>query len=699
MPKHLLLEIGLEEVPARFIRAAVKQLEDKTVKWLGDARISFGSTAVFATPRRLTVLIADVAEKQQDVNEEVKGPSKKIALDADGNWTKAALGFAKSQGASPEQLFFKELAGVEYVHAVKSSIGVDTESVLGEGLTQVVTSLNFPKNMRWGSQELRFVRPIRWIVALFGSDVVPMEIAGVASGRTTRGHRFLGQAVEIPAPDAYERLLKEQYVYVNIEEREALIRSQIESLAKEKGWTVPMKEDLLEEVLFLVEYPTALFGTFDPAFLEIPQQVLITSMREHQRYFPVLDAQGKLLPYFVTVRNGNAVSLDQVAKGNEKVLRARLSDARFFYSEDQKASIDSFNKRLETIVYQVELGTVGDKVRRIGAITSKLALLLEQSKDSSLQGLADQKAIIERTAAICKFDLVTQMVYEFPELQGIMGEDYARKAGEPEEVAKAINEHYQPRFSGDASPESLAGAIVSIGDKIDTIVGCFSVGIIPSGSQDPYALRRQAAGIVQILLDRGLPLALSDIFGVALDVFQDANLLKGSRDDIRQSLYEFFSLRVKNVLAEREIRYDIVDAVLASGYDDIASVVRRAEAVKNAVAAADFKLTVEQFNRAGNLAAKAGSADVNRDLFADDAERGLWDSWQSASVLYAEQLAKDDEAAALQTAGTLSEPIRRFFDTVMVMAEDESIRANRLAMLARISNELKKIADFSKLVW
>ncbi|RAV21748.1 glycine--tRNA ligase subunit beta [Paenibacillus contaminans] len=699
MSKHLLLELGLEEVPARFIRAAVRQLEDKTVKWLNDARISFGSSTVFATPRRLALLITDVAEKQQDVNEEVKGPSRKIALDADGGWTKAALGFAKSQGVQPEQLFFKELAGVEYVHAVKSSVGVETESVLGEGLAQVVTSLSFPKNMRWGSQELRFVRPLRWLVALFGSDVVPMEIAGVAAGRTSRGHRFLGQEVDIPAPGDYERLLKEQYVYVDIEEREGLIRSQIERLAQEKGWVIPMKEDLLEEVVFLVEYPTALFGTFDPAFLEIPQQVLITSMREHQRYFPVLDAQGKLLPYFVTVRNGNAVSLEQVAKGNEKVLRARLSDARFFYSEDQKASIASFNERLETIVYQVELGTVGDKVRRIGSITSKLVGLLERSNDASVQGIADQKAIIERTAAICKFDLVTQMVYEFPELQGIMGEDYARKAGEPEAVAKAVNEHYQPRFSGDVSPESLAGSLVSIADKIDTIVGCFSIGIIPSGSQDPYALRRQAAGVVQILLDRGLPLTLSDVFDTALDVYQEASLLKGDRNEVRQSLYDFFALRVKNVLAEREIRYDIVDAVLAGGFDDIASTIRRAEAVKAAVSSADFKLTVEQFNRVGNLAAKAETTEVSRDLFADEAERGLWDSWQTASAAYAGQLNAGDEAAALQTAGELSEPIRKFFDSVMVMADDASIRANRLAMLARISNELKKIADFSKLVW
>lgn len=694
MARDLLLEIGLEEVPARFVRAAMDQLKDKTEKWLESSRLTYKEVKAYATPRRLAVLVEELADKQADVSEEVKGPARKIALDDSGAWTKAALGFARSQGVEPEALFFKELAGVEYVYANKSSVGIEAASLLPEALPALITSLTFPKNMRWGSWELRYVRPIRWLVALHGADVVPFEIAGVASGRTTRGHRFLGAETDIAEPAQYAAKLREQHVIADVEERQALILDGIRKLAEERGWHIAVKDDLLEEVLFLVETPTVLTGSFDPSFLNIPQEVLITSMREHQRYFPVLNAEGKLQPHFVTVRNGDALSLDVVAKGNEKVLRARLSDAKFFYEEDQKVKIPDFLAKLENIVYHEELGTVADKVRRIRAVADLLAAKLRLDETA--------KADVARAADLCKFDLVTQMVYEFPELQGIMGEDYALKAGEKGAVAKAINEHYSPRNAGDTPPASLVGAIVGIADKLDTIVGCFSIGIVPTGSQDPYALRRQASGIVATLLAHELELTLPELFRLGLDTHAAARPLKRETHDVLKDLGEFFSLRVKNVLTEQQIRYDVVDAVLSAGSDDVRRTLQRAHALQAETEEARkeaFRPAVEAFNRVCNLASKAGeSRQIDARLFADAAEGALYEAWQHAHGQFAKALLEARAADALEALRTMTDAINGFFDAVMVMAEDEAVRNNRLALLANIADDVKSFADFSKWV-
>ncbi|MFB5266172.1 glycine--tRNA ligase subunit beta [Paenibacillus enshidis] len=691
MSKDLLFEIGLEEVPARFIPAAIAQLKERMTQWLDSSRIAHGAVEGYATPRRLAVLVREVAEKQEDVQEEVKGPSRKIAQDEQGNWSKAALGFARSQGVDPELFTFKELGGVEYIYATKSSIGVPTSEVLAEGLTGILHAMTFPKFMRWASYDFKFVRPIRWLVAMYGTDVIGVEIAGVKAGNVTRGHRFLGQDAVIAQPAAYVETLRGEQVIADIEERQRMILEQIEALAAEKNWKIAVKDDLLAEVLFLVETPTVLFGTFDPSFLNIPQEVLITSMREHQRYFPVLDDKGELLPYFVTVRNGGKDSLDVIAKGNEKVLRARLSDAKFFYEEDQRLEIKDAVSKLESIVFHEELGTVGDKVRRVRRIADMLAQQLGAS--------ADTGESVSRAADICKFDLVTQMVYEFPELQGVMGEDYARKAGEKEEVAKAVFEHYQPRFAGDDVPSTLAGAIVSIADKLDTITGCFSIGIIPTGSQDPYALRRQAAGIVQIVLERELSVGLPELFTIALDIHQNFGSMKRSAEEVRKDLHEFFGLRVKKLLSET-LRYDVVDAVFSAGYDDVASVVGRGAALMDAVQSGEaFKNTVESFNRVGNLAAKAVHASVNPEVFADAGEKNLYAAWQGVHQPYLEALGQRKTAEALALAGQLTAAVTSFFDSVMVMADDEGVRNNRLALLAVIHGDLKRFADFSKLVW
>ncbi|XID95365.1 glycine--tRNA ligase subunit beta [Paenibacillaceae bacterium WGS1546] len=688
MAKDLLLEIGLEEVPARFVRPAMDQLKEKTEKWLNDSRLAFEEVRAYATPRRLAVAVAGLADKQADVAEEVKGPSRKIACDESGAWSKPALGFARSQGVAPDSLYLRDVGGVEYVFASKSSIGVKTEDLLPEALPALVTSLTFPKNMRWGSYELRYVRPIRWLVALHGKDVVPFEIAGVASGNVTRGHRFLGAETTIREPGDYLGKLLEQHVIADAEARKEAILAGIRGLSEEKGWQIAVKDDLLEEVLFLVETPTVLAGSFDPSFLEIPQEVLITSMREHQRYFPVLDGAGKLLPHFVTVRNGDKLSLDVVSKGNEKVLRARLSDAKFFYEEDKKLVIGDALAKLESIVYHEELGTVADKVRRVRAVADLIADRLRLDDTA--------KRDVSRAADICKFDLVSQMVYEFPELQGIMGEDYARLAGESEGVAKAINEHYSPRNAGDKPAASLVGAIVGIADKLDTIAGCFSIGIIPTGSQDPYALRRQASGIVATLLAHELDITLDELFRIALDV-QAKRGLKREASGIAKDMQDFFVLRVKNVLSEQAIRYDVADAVLGAGASDVRRTVLRARALQDAVAAAEFRSAVEAFNRVGNLAAKADSRLVDANLFADAAEGALYEAWQQAHGRFVDASNEADMKGALAALSALTGPVTAFFEAVMVMAEDEAVRRNRLAILALVAEDAKQFADFSKL--
>jgi len=691
MPKSLLIEIGLEEIPARFIRGAAEQLQQKLCKWLSDSRIAYSEVKAYGTPRRIAVIAQGVEDKQSDISEEAKGPSLKIARDEQGGWSKAALGFARSQGVDESDLYIREIANVEYVFARKSGIGTATAEILPRGLSELIQSMTFPKNMRWGSHEVKFIRPIRWLTILFGETVVPLEITGISSGRTSKGHRFLGQDTEISSPDDYVDRLNEQAVIVDIEERQSLIIEQIEQLSKDNNWQIAVKDDLLEEVLFLVEYPTVLFGAFDPSFLKIPQEVLITSMREHQRYFPVFDQNDTLLPFFVTVRNGNNVSIDQVARGNEKVLRARLSDAKFFYEEDQKLKIDDALNRLETIVFHEELGTIADKVRRIETLSARINELANTS--------AEDRAATARAAHICKFDLVTQMVYEFPELQGFMGEDYARKLGESELVSLAVNEHYMPRFSGDRVPSTVTGAIVSLADKLDTIAGCFAIGIIPTGSQDPYALRRQAAGIVHILLEYEFPVTLDFLIQTALGIHAEQKTLKRPVEAIHQDMLEFFSLRVKNVLSEQlHVRYDVADAVMASGISNVTSVVRKANALMS-FAVSENKLVMDAWGRVCNLASKAESSDIQSNLFVEQAEHELHKKWNDIHIDYCNKLESGEEAEALAVLAELRETVNHYFDAVMVMTDDLALRSARLALLAAIAADIRRFADFSRIVW
>ncbi|MEC1411645.1 glycine--tRNA ligase subunit beta [Bacillus safensis] len=676
--QDVLLEIGLEEMPARFMPESTKQLGEKVKAWFETQNISFKETALFNSPRRLAVLVKGVAEKQEDIKEEAKGPAKKIAQDAEGNWTKAAEGFARGQGASTDDLYFKEIKGVDYVHVQKFQEGKQVKDLL-PALGEIAASLSFPKNMRWGSEDLRYIRPIKWIVCLFGEEIVPVEIAGVKSGRETRGHRFLGTTASIDIPASYEQTLRDQFVIADSDKRKQFITEQLDALSTEKGWVIPVDPELLEEVNDLVEYPTVLSGSFEEEFLALPEEVLVTTMKEHQRYFPVKNEQGELLPHFITVRNGNSEALENVARGNEKVLRARLSDAAFFYKEDEKLVIEDNIKKLDKVVFHEKLGTIGDKLKRVTDIATRLAAHVGADDETTKR--------VARAASISKFDLVTQMVYEFPELQGIMGEKYARALGEHEEVARSINEHYMPRFAGDEAPSTLIGAIVAVADKLDSICSFFSIDVIPTGSQDPYGLRRQASGIVQILLDRHWNISFKELLALAQ--------VKAEHE---AALIEFLTHRLKYVLQAEHIRHDVVDAVLDVENIEPYAVVKKAAVLEESVKQESFKETAEALGRVISISKKGEDAEIQPELFENEYEQKLFEAYQQVEKAVKEHVAAGQYSLALEALDTLKTPIVHYFDHTMVHADDEKLKRNRLAQMVKLAKVIQSFANMNNLI-
>lgn len=682
--RDLLLEIGLEELPAQYVLRSEKQLAERIDAFLRNARVEFGSIDVYSTPRRLAVIVRDVAETQQDLTETLRGPAKKIAQDAEGNWSKAAEGFARGRGLTVEDLYFAEEKGVEYVFAERHEAGQDTMSLLN-GLEDVIRSLTFPKNMKWGTSSLRYMRPIRWLIALFGQDVIDFTIEGVKTGNVTRGHRFLSKGdVVVESPAEYVKALEAAFVMASYETRKAEIERQIQTLATNQGWTIPLDADLLEEVTNLVEWPTALFGEFDETYLDLPEEVLITTMKEHQRYFPVY-VDGTLKNYFVTVRNGNADHLENVARGNEKVIRARLADAVFFYEEDKKTKIDDQLARLDRIVFHEKLGTTGAKARRVTEIAQALAPLFDANLEK-----------VNRAGAIHKFDLVSQMVYEFTELQGIMGEKYALQQGEDKEVAAAIREHYMPRFAGDSSPETATGAVLALADKLDSIAAFFGIGMIPSGSQDPFALRRQAQGVVQILGDWKIDLSIDKLLSKVVELQLEAGLYKADKEQVKAQLVEFFTLRLKYRLQEQQVRYDVIDAVLTTTLT-VDRLDARAHAIQQFVST-DAKSLIEQLSRVVNISKKGKLGDVDPSLFENDQEVALHEAIEQTAPEAMNAVQTGDYTKALQLLQTLESPIMMYFEHTMVMSDDEAVRQNRLHEMNRLATTIKSVANFNALV-
>lgn len=683
MSKTLLLEIGTEEIPAHVMPGILSQLKENAAKTFDGLRIEYKSIKTLGTPRRSALLVEGLAEQQADLSKENRGPAVNIAFDADGKPTKAAQGFARGQGVKPEELVTKD----GYVYAMVHEKGGKTADLLGEALKGLIDGLTFPNNMHWANLDYKFIRPLRWLVALYGQDVIDLEVANVKSGRTSRGHRFLSDGdFEIDSADNYVEACRKAYVIVDQNERCEMIRQQIAEVAAANGGQAEVDEDLLEEVLYLVEYPTALCGRFDEKYLKLPAEAVITPMRDHQRYFPVLK-DGRLLPLFITIRNGGREYLETVQHGNERVLRARLEDAQFFFDEDRKKTLEEHGEKLKTVVFQDGLGTIYDKALRLEALAGYIADAIGASEQ-------DKKDAV-RAAKLAKADLVTGMVTEFTELQGVMGREYALLDGESKAVAQAIDEHYMPRFAGDSQPASAAGRIVSLADKIDTIVGTFSRGLIPTGSQDPFALRRQALGIVNMLKEAQYHISLSQLVAKAMELLK---IPADKHAKLQNDVADFMKLRLKNVLADAGIRYDVVDAVFVT-IDDIYGVFLRAQAV-NEAAQQDMETTIQAFVRTGNIARKAEdvAAVVDAGIFVDKVENDLYAAYKKAAAETEKQIAAQDYAGAISTLKTLAAPIDAFFDGVMVMDKDEKVKANRLGLLKLVDNLICQIADFSKIV-
>lgn len=684
MSKTLLLEIGTEEVPAHVMPGILSQLKENAAKTFEELRIEYKTIKTLGTPRRSALLVEGLAEQQADLSKENRGPAVNIAFDADGNPTKAAQGFARGQGVKPEELVTKD----GYVYAMVHEKGGQTVDLLGDTLKGLVDGLNFPNNMHWADLDYKFIRPLRWLVALYGQDVIDFEVANVKSGRTSRGHRFLSEGdFEIANAEDYVEACRKASIIVDQNERCEMIRQQIAEVAAANGGQAEVNEDLLEEVLYLVEYPTALCGKFDEKYLALPAETVITPMRDHQRYFPVLK-DGKLLPLFITIRNGGKEHLETVQHGNERVLRARLEDAQFFFDEDRKKTLEQHGEKLKTVVFQDGLGTIYDKALRLEVLAGYIADAIGANEQ-------DKKDAV-RAAKLAKADLVTGMVTEFTELQGVMGREYALLDGETKAVAQAIDEHYMPRFAGDSQPASVAGRIVSLADKIDTIVGTFSRGLIPTGSQDPFALRRQALGIVNMLKEAQYHISLSQLVAKAMELLKIADA--GQQVKLQKDVADFMKLRLKNVLADAGIRYDVVDAVFVT-VDDIYGVFLRAQAVNEAVKQ-DMEKTIQAFVRTGNIARKAEDvqAAVEAGLLAEQVEKDLCKAYEVVASKVEKEVAAQDYAGAIATLSQLAAPIDAFFDGVMVMDKDEKIKNNRLGLLKLVDNLICQVADFSKIV-
>lgn len=713
--EKLLFEIGTEEIPAKFMPGILKQLKELAAAKMQELRIPFEDITVYGTPRRMAFIADGVAETQADVVVEAKGPSVKIAY-VSGAPSKAAQGFARGQGVDVKDLVVRD----NYVYAVKHLAGQPVVELLPGLLMDILTSLSFPKTMRWADYEFRFVRPIRWMVALFGDQIIPVEICGVKSGKFSMGHRFMQQslkaaaesqgllsaalskvgnkvysalagvkgAVEIPSAGDYKKVMYDNFVMVDQDERRALILQQIKDLAAQNGGEAEINEDLLEEVNYLVEWPTALCGKFEEKFLSLPKECIITPMREHQRYFPVLDEDGNLLNKFITVRNGGSEHLDIVTHGNERVLRARLSDAEFFFNEDRAIKLEDRLEKLKTVSFQEGLGNMYDKSERLVKMAEMLRFAINTPVDEEE---------LRRCALLCKTDLVTGMVIEFTELQGVMGREYALLDGEKPEVATGIFEHYLPRFAGDALPATTIGRIVGIGDKLDNICATFSRGLAPTGSQDPYALRRQALGVINILLDANYHISLAKIIAGTLYLL---DIKPEETGKLVPQIMEFFKQRLRNLLMDQGIRYDVIDAVFADKRnDDMVDLAVRCKALATYVEAGNAEPLVQVSVRVSNLCKKIEKeVAISGALFKDESENKLHEVVAAVSKEIIPEIVLYDYAAVLKAGEKVIEPVNAFFDNVMVMDEDENVKNNRLAMLEEVRGIVNAVGDLSLLV-
>ena len=682
MAKDLLFEIGAEEIPAGFMPNILGQLKQLAETKLNDAHLPFESIETYGTPRRLALIVKGLADTSAEISERHKGPSASIAYDADGNATKAAIGFARGKGLDVADLVVED----GYIYAETKTAGVPAKDIVSEMLPQLITGLNFPKSMHWGDLDAKFVRPVRWLLALLDEEVIPVEFATVKSGNVTRGHRFLGaDEITIKNAASYVDTLKENFVMVDQDARRELISKQLHDMAASKNASIVWDDDLLEEINYLVEWPTALCGGFEESYLALPDAAIITPMKDHQRYFPLVGQDGKLLPMFLTVRNGSDHSIEVVQAGNERVLRARLDDAKFFFNEDRKKPLIDRQDGLTKIVFQEGLGNLADKTERL------LKLGRVFGEECGLH--EDAAVVLERATELAKTDLTTGMVTEFTELQGVMGKEYALLDGESPEVAEAIFEQYLPRFAGDVLPQTEAGKVLSIIDKVDNIVATFSRGLIPTGSQDPYALRRQTIGILNILLGSEWNISLRPIFKASMELL---NVPAEKQEELLGQVEEFFTLRLKNIFLDREVPHHVIDLLLSNNELSVAD----AEGLVNALLANRIDENVElvqAYTRMYNLVKDVEYTGVNSDLLKEDAEKELFEAASKASEASSAAWEAGDYDAVVAVPATLVPAINKFFEDVMVMDKDEAIKANRLQLVRLAYSVMAIIGDISSL--
>jgi glycyl-tRNA synthetase beta chain len=683
----LLLEIGTEEIPAGYIQPALAALAENLTRKLTRARIDYGAVKTYGTPRRLVVAIEDLADRQRSITEEVLGPPERIAFDDQGNATVPARKFAEKVGVALPRLKVVETEKGRYLCAKITDAGKPAKTLLKELLPEAILEIPFPKTMRWSDLTISFARPIQSVLALLGGAVVAFTLGGrLKSGRQAWGHMFMRhKKITIDHADQYIERMREAQVIVDIDARREMVRAEIEAAAKDLGGTILEDEGLLDINTNLVEIPIASGGRFDDVFIELPPEILITSMREHQKYFALVDGGGKLMPCFVAVNNTRANDLALVAKGHQRVLRARLSDAQFFYRADLKGNMDQWREQLKGVLFQAKLGSMFAKVRRV----ENLGAWLADTVDGNL------KSRVVRAAQLCKTDLVSEVVGEFPNLQGVMGRIYALAAKEDQDVAAAIEEHYRPTYSGGPLPATRTGALLAIADKLDTICGCFSVDLVPTGASDPYALRRQGIGIVQIMLQQQFGFCLSEAVAASVKHFETPKA-----DEVAAAVITFLRNRIAHMLAEEGFVKDVIAAVIDVSVDHIPNVWQRVAALQTMKGDADFEPLAAAFKRVVNILRKAEVAPadaVNAALFEVPAENSLFEACKGVAAKVDQQLAAADFDNALRSIATLRGAVDRFFEDVMVMAEDPKLRQNRLALLQSIAALFGQIADFSKI--
>jgi glycyl-tRNA synthetase beta chain len=691
---NVILEIGTEEIPAQYMENALKDLNRLAKKYLEESRIKYKEVKVYGTPRRLILFIFHIKEKQEDIFQKIKGPAYSIAYNKDSQPQKPALKFAQSQGVNVEDLIVEDTEKGKYIFAPKSIIGQPTIDLLSQIFPKIIKGMQFPKSMRWGEKSLRFIRPIRWILALYGKEIIKFNLNGLDSENITYGHRLLApQKIKISSIQEYFMKLEKSYVIVDPKIRENIVKTDIKQIIKEIGGEIIINEKQLKEIIYLVEYPNAILGKYDKKYLELPKDVLTVVMEKHQKYFPVFKNKDELLPLFIVIINNSKRHASKIREGNENVLRARLEDAKFFYQEDQKIPLEKRVDKLKKVIFQENLGSLFDKTKR-------LELLCDYISDV-LQIEQKVKKDLLRSAHLCKADLVTEMVKEFPELQGIMGKEYAVLSGERKEVAEAIFEHYLPRFSGDRLPLTKSGMILGIADKVDSIIGCFVMGLTPTGSQDPYGLRRQSRGKIAIILKNNLQISLKDIIRKSLSLYKEnvSVELKIDENEIVSQILNFFKQRVKNIFLEDGIRYDVIDAVLAVDSDgDVVDIKHRIKTIEELYNQPIFRKILNSSSRVLNLSKNNEETEIDRSLLKEKAELSLYHNYESIYPRTREFIYNKEYKKVFKLLRDFCEPIDEFFDQVLVMDKDKDIRKNRIALIKRIGILFNQVADLSKIV-